>query len=138
VVVLSPSTTTSITISDDEYQEKRGFDLATLDKLNDAKKGYIRRISYRVAVPYWLDVLRTKAEDYTYDNTWRNEKNQAFTEGVRALFEYLSISWTGRTISLDIALQAEYAYVSDEQGFAQCKMRDITGISGNRHSRSYT
>jgi hypothetical protein len=51
VVVLRSSTTTSITIGDDEYHEKRGFDLATLDQLNDARKGYIRRISYRVAVP---------------------------------------------------------------------------------------
>jgi hypothetical protein len=32
----------------------------------------------------------------------------------RKACEYLSISWTGRTISPDIALQAEYAYVGDE------------------------
>jgi hypothetical protein len=57
VVVLSPPVTTAITVGVDEYRQKRGFDLATLDKLNDARKGYIRRISYRIAVPYWLDVL---------------------------------------------------------------------------------
>ncbi|KAI4853297.1 hypothetical protein E4T44_00923 [Aureobasidium sp. EXF-8845] len=114
VVVLSPSTTRLITIVDDGYQHKRGFDLAILDELNDARKGYIRRILYRVAVPYWLDVLRIKTEDYTYDNTWRNENNKAFSKGVQALFEHLSTSWTERTISLDIALQAEYAYVIDE------------------------
>jgi hypothetical protein len=92
VVVLSPSHTTAITIGLNECHEKRGFNIATLDELNDARKGYIRRILYRVAVPYWLDVLRTKAEDYTYDNTWRNENNKAFSEGVRALFEYLATS----------------------------------------------
>jgi hypothetical protein len=114
VVVLSPSPTTAITVGLNKFYEKRGFDIAALDELNDTRKEYIRRISYRVAVPYWLDVLRTKADDYTYDNTWRNENNKAFSEGVRALFEYLATSWTGQTISLLIALQAEYAYVSDE------------------------
>jgi hypothetical protein len=43
VVVLSPSATIAITIGLDEYQHKRGFDLATLDKLNDARKGYMAR-----------------------------------------------------------------------------------------------
>jgi hypothetical protein len=114
VVVLSPSATTVITTSLHKYEEKRGFSIVALHKLTNARKAHIRHILYRVAVPYWLDFLRTKAENYTYDNTWRCGNNQAFSKGVRALFEYLSTAWPYRTISLDIALQAENAYVTDE------------------------
>jgi hypothetical protein len=114
VTVSSPSATTSITTGIDSYHQKRGFSLLTLDKLNNTRKTYIRRIAYRVAVPYWLDVLRIKTENYTYQNTWRCENDQAFSAGVRALLEYLSTAWTRQTLSLDIALQAEYAYVNDE------------------------
>jgi hypothetical protein len=114
IVVSSPSATTRITTGINSYHRKRGLSLESLDKLTNARKSYIRRITYRVAVPYWLDVLRIKTENYTYDNSWRLENNQAFSEGVSALFEYLSTAWTQQTISLDIALQAEYAYVSDE------------------------
>jgi hypothetical protein len=90
IVVSSPSDTTSITTGINSYHQKRGLSLETLDKLTYARKTYIRRIVYRVALPYWLDILRIKAENYTYENTWRRKNNQAFSEGVRALFEYLS------------------------------------------------
>lgn len=79
VVVLSPSATTSITIGVDKYHEKRGLSLATLDGLTDVRKAYIRRILYRVAVPYWIDSPRGKDDDYTYDNTWRCENDHAFS-----------------------------------------------------------
>jgi hypothetical protein len=114
VVVLSPSATTSITIGVDKYHEKRGLSLASLDGLTDVRKACIRCILYRVAVPYWIDSPCGKEDDYTYDNIWRCENDQAFSKGVRALFEYLSTAWTKQTISLDIALQAEYAYVTNK------------------------
>jgi hypothetical protein len=114
ITVSSPSATTNITTGINSYHRKRGSSLRTLDQLSDTRTSYIRRITCRVAVPYWLDVLRIKTENYTYENTWRRQNNQAFSEGVRRLFEYLSTAWTQQTISLDIALQAEYAYVNDE------------------------
>jgi hypothetical protein len=114
VTVSSPSSTTSITTGLNSYHQKRGFSLSNLNQLPNTRRTYVRRIVYRVSVPYWLDVLRIKTENYTYENSWRRENNQAFSAGVGALFEYLSTAWTQQTISLDIALQAEYAYVNDE------------------------
>jgi hypothetical protein len=114
ITVSSPSTTKHITTGINSYHQKRGFSLSTLDQLSNTRKTYVRRITYRVAVPYWLDVLRIKSGYYTYENSWRRENDQAFSEGVRALFEYLSTKWIQQAISLDIALQAEYAYVNDE------------------------
>ena len=119
IILLSPSTTTSITIGPSQQLPKRGLSLARLDQMTSGpqhwrhlRKTYIKKILYRVAVPNRIDSLRTKYDEYTYDNVWRRDNDKAFTEGVEALFEYLS-TWTQQSISLEIALQAEYAYVSD-------------------------
>jgi hypothetical protein len=45
------------------------------------------------------------------------------------LFECLSTSWTDRTISLDMALQAEYAYVSDEADDDGFRKQDVLCLS---------
>ncbi|KAI4724866.1 hypothetical protein E4T49_07404 [Aureobasidium sp. EXF-10728] len=117
VVLLSPSEITTVTVSPNQRVQKRGLSLARLDEITSGwrtvRRKWIRRIGYRVAVPYWLDPGREKDDDFTYDNICRRENNEAFSRGVRSLFEYLS-GWTGQDISLDIALQAELAYVDDE------------------------
>lgn len=128
VVVLSPSDVTTVTISpparpENQHihrHEKRGLHLARLIETTSgpqhwrqARRGYIRHILYRVAVPYWINPLRYDAASESYfDSSWRRENNRVFSEGIRRLFEYHS-PWTEQEISLDIALQAEMAYVND-------------------------
>lgn len=120
IVVLSPSDVKTVTLNDEEHHDKHGLPLETLINITSgpqhrqrARRAYVRQILYKVAVPYWLDEAREKDDDYTYDNVCRRENNQAFSEGVRRLFENLS-TWTNQAVSLQIALQAEDAS-SDEQ-----------------------
>jgi hypothetical protein len=106
----------------DELKYERGLSLETFINITSgpqdwqrARRTYVRQIIYRVVVPYWLDPDREKDEDYTYDNTYRRENNQAFSEGVCQLFEHLS-TWTDQTISLQIALQAIDVDTEEESG----------------------
>jgi hypothetical protein len=96
----------------DEIRYERGPSLETFINITSgpqdwqrARRNYVRQIVYRVVVPYWLDEDREKDGNYTYDNAYRRENNQAFSEGVCQLFEHLS-TWTDQAISLQIALQA--------------------------------
>ena len=109
-----------VTVGPTEQHKKRGLSLSRLDDITSgpqdwrqARRTYIRHILYRVAVPCWLNEAREKTEDFTYDNTFRNENDLAFSQGVRSLFDYLS-TWTDQTIALKIALQAENASVDEE------------------------
>ncbi|KAI5202553.1 hypothetical protein E4T39_04661 [Aureobasidium subglaciale] len=122
IVVRSPSDVTTVTVSDEEQYDKHGLPLETFIKITNgpldwqrARRTYIRQILYRVAVPYWLSEAREKYDDYTYDHICRRENNQAFSEGIRLLFEHLS-TWANQTISLQIALQAEDASTDEESG----------------------
>ncbi|KEQ68490.1 hypothetical protein M436DRAFT_19969, partial [Aureobasidium namibiae CBS 147.97] len=107
VVLLSPSEVTSITVSPDQRVQKRGLSLARLDEITSGpehwrvvRRKWVRRILYRVAVPYWLDPGREKDDDFTYDNICRRENDETFSRGV----------------SLDIALQAENASSDEDSG----------------------
>ncbi|KEQ65020.1 uncharacterized protein M437DRAFT_63680 [Aureobasidium melanogenum CBS 110374] len=120
LVVLSPSDREYVTVSPTKRLKKHGLFLSRLDDITSgpqdwrrARRTYIRRILYRVAVPYWLSPGREKDEDYTYDNICRRENNHAFSTGVCLLFEYLS-TWTTQAISLDLALQAENASTGED------------------------
>jgi hypothetical protein len=128
LVVLSPSEYTNILVADGgESHEKHGLTIQRLDELvtgpeswKPARKATIKRILYKVAVPHWLseEILRDPDNEYgefTYDNAFRRENDEAFSEGVPPLFDYLS-HWTdkARPIRLDVALQAEIVYASGE------------------------
>jgi hypothetical protein len=120
IVVLGPSNASFITVSPEEQHKKRGLSLERLDKLTtgswqQARRTYVRRILYRVAVPYWLSDGREKDEDYTYDNVCRRQNNSAFSQGIKSLFDYLS-TWEKQHISLDIALQAESVSTDEDAG----------------------
>lgn len=122
VVVRSPSGVETITVNDEEPHDKHGLPLETFITITSGpedwrrvRRTYVREILYKVAVPYWLDEAREKDDDYTYDNVCRRENNQAFSEGVRRLFEHLS-TWTNQATSLLIALQAEDASTDEESG----------------------
>ena len=128
IVVLSPSDVTTLTIEPPEREEdrhvdrleKRGLSFARLAEITtgpqhwrQARRTYVQRILYRVAVPYWIDPIRYGgAHGINWDSAWRRENNRVFTEGISALFDYLS-TWTDQDIALDIALQGEMAYVND-------------------------
>jgi hypothetical protein len=117
IVVRSPSDVKTIRKNigwrtGDELKYERGPSLETFISMTSgpqdwqrARRRYVRQIIYRVVVPYWLDEAREKDDGYTYENVYRQENNQAFSEGVCQLFEYLS-TWTNQAISLEIALQA--------------------------------
>jgi hypothetical protein len=84
IVVLSPSNASFITVNPEERHKKRGLSLGWLDELTtgswrQARRTYVRRILYRVTVPYWLSDGREKDEDYTYDNVCRRQNNSAFS-----------------------------------------------------------
>lgn len=120
LVVLSPSDREYVTVSPTKRLKKHGLSLSRLDDITSepqdwrrARRTYVRRIIYRCAVPYWFDEDRVKNDDYTYDNAWRRKNNFVFSEGVQALFDYLS-QWTNQAISLEIALQAESAYIDED------------------------
>ncbi|KAI5241143.1 hypothetical protein E4T47_08735 [Aureobasidium subglaciale] len=122
IVVLSPSDVTTVRVNDKERHDKRGLPFETFVNITHgpqdwqrARRSYVRRILYRVAVPYWLSEAREKDDDYTYDNVCRRENNQAFSKGVCQLFEHLS-TWTNQEISFQIALQAEDASTDEESG----------------------
>jgi hypothetical protein len=118
LVVLSPSETTSVSIGLEHRIEKRGLPLERFIMLTSgtpARCTYLRRILYRVAVPYWLSEERMKDEDYTYDNVCRRQNDQAFSQGVRSLFDCLS-TWETKHISLDMALQAERVFTNEDDG----------------------
>ncbi|KEQ68653.1 hypothetical protein M436DRAFT_57929 [Aureobasidium namibiae CBS 147.97] len=109
VIVLSPSDVTIVTIESPEREEdrhverleKRGLSLARLAEITTgpqrwrrARRTYIQRILYRVAVLYWIDPIRYDgAHETNWDSAWRRENNRAFTEGIRSLFDHLS-KWT--------------------------------------------
>jgi hypothetical protein len=124
IVVLSPSDVSTIMISPTESREKRGLSFARLDEITSGpqywrkmRRTYIQRILYRVAVPYWINSHRTGySETGIWDSPWRRENNQAFSKGIRSLFEYLSM-WTAQDIALDIALQAEMGYFVEDRHF---------------------
>jgi hypothetical protein len=127
VVVLSPSDVRTIMVSPNERRQKRGLSFARLDDITSgpqhwrqSRRTYIQRILYRVAVPYWINPERLCSRYFNtdiWDSSWRRENNQAFSKGIRSLFEYLS-TWTDQDISLDIALQGEMGYYVPDRGVA--------------------
>jgi hypothetical protein len=121
LVILSPSEVTFIAV-DLERREKRGLSLKRLDEITSGsqdwrrvRRTHIRRILYKVAVPYWLSDGFEKDEEYTYDNVWRRQNDYAFTQGVKSLFGYLS-TWTSHNICLSMALQAESVSTDEDDG----------------------
>lgn len=75
LVVFSPSDVDHVAVSPTERYNKRGLSLTRLDDITSGpqcwrrtRRTYIRRVFYRVAVPYWLDPGREKDEDRIYDN----------------------------------------------------------------------
>jgi hypothetical protein len=124
VVVLSPSDVSTIMVSRGERRGKRGLSFARLDDITGGpqywrqmRRTYIQRILYRVNVPYWINPCREMCRStYDSDNAWRRQNNQAFSQGVRSLFDYLS-TWTDQDIALDIALQSDMGYFVKDRDF---------------------
>lgn len=81
-----------------ERLEKRGLSLARLGEIisgpqhwRQARRTYIQRILYRVAVSYWVVSIRYDgANETNWDSAWRRENNKVFTEGIRSVFDQLS------------------------------------------------
>jgi len=126
VVVRSSSGVTNIKVDGwprfSERHNKQGLSLETFIDITNGpqdwqrlRRTYVCQIFYGVAVPYWLDDVPEKEDDYAHDNFCRRKNNQAFSKGVYRLFEHLS-TWTDQAISLQIALQAEDASTREESG----------------------
>jgi hypothetical protein len=146
VVVLSPSDVTTVMVSPNERRKKRGLSLATLQDITagsqhwrQLRRTYIHRVLYRVAVPYWINPFREVCSStFSCENAWRRGNDQAFSKGLRSLFDYLS-TWTGQHISLDIALQAEMGFYAKDRDFEddeQFTYRDVN-CSHNEPGTSY-
>jgi hypothetical protein len=131
--VLSPSDIATV-VGHEEPCTKRGLTLKRVDATTTGPEPWkptqqaaIQCILYSVAVPHWLSEAVQKDEDYTYDNAFQRENDQAFSEGMRSLFDYLS-RWTDkrRPISLDVVLQAENVYTSDQDAEPETDITDGT------------
>ena len=125
--------------------DKRGITLERLADAIDgshewshARRAAIRRILYKVAVPHYLDGDKDVNEDdfsrdenfpideraasghsddepFSYDNVYRRQNDEAFTNGMQRFFELLS-TWTDPEypLALNIVLEAENVYSPDQ------------------------
>ncbi|KAH0284506.1 hypothetical protein M436DRAFT_81394 [Aureobasidium namibiae CBS 147.97] len=101
-----------------------------------ARRTYVRKIFYGVAVPYWLDEVPETDGDYAHDKFCRRKNNQAFSKSVCRLFEHLS-TWTDQKISLRIALQAEDASTDEQSGEQESTSTTGTGEEITRYRAEF-
>lgn len=125
--------------------DKRGITLESLaaatsgpHEWSHARRAAIRRILYKVAVPHYLDgdkdldedgsprnpnfpvderftAYLANAQPFSYDNVYRRQNDEAFTNGMQSLFELFS-TWTDQKYpsDLSIVLEAENVYSPDQ------------------------
>lgn len=109
-----------------------------LHKWSHARRAAIRKILYKVAIPHYLDgdkdldeddfsrdehfpvderfiADRSDNESFSYENFYRRQNDEAFTNGMHSLFELLS-TWTDQKcpLVLKIVLDAENVYSPDQ------------------------
>lgn len=127
VLIRSPSESTIVLVGRHRQPEKKaGLTHDQLEKLitgpqpwRQARHAAIRHIIYWISVPHWLaDNVREREELHSYDNALRRENDEAFSNGIQAMFQYFSSSsWAERSkfLTLSPVLQAENVYTADMQ-----------------------
>lgn len=121
--VRSPSETQGVIVGREAPRPKYGITLERLEAITTGPEEWkitrrkaLRRIVYRVAVPHWLAwESKGKDDDFSYDNRYRRENNEAFEVGMRSLFSFLPRWSSDLRFKLSVTLQAENVYTSDQE-----------------------